>query len=234
MHRTSVGPIRFDCGDIIGDGIPARKTRTCQEGRRRRFSRHVAIETGSREWSTDVPKELILLLGGARSGKSRLALRLAAQRGGVLFVATAEARDDEMRTRIAAHRMERPATWTTLEEPLDLAAALAHLAPSVTTVVLDCLTLWVSNRLLLQDNPAADATILAEAERLLDRYASGTATWIVVSNEVGLGLVPDTELGRRYRDILGEVNQRFAQRAERVLLMVAGLPVDLKRLQAGE
>lgn len=181
-----------------------------------------------------MPKELILLLGGARSGKSRLALRLAAQRGDVLFVATAEALDDEMRTRIAAHRRERPATWTTLEEPVDLPAALAHLAPSVATVVLDCLTLWVSNRLLLQADPAADATILAETERLLDRYAGGTATWIVVSNEVGLGLVPDTELGRRYRDILGEVNQRFAQRADRVLLMVAGLPVDLKRLQLGE
>jgi adenosylcobinamide kinase/adenosylcobinamide-phosphate guanylyltransferase len=181
------------------------------------------------------PKELILLLGGARSGKSRKALQLAETQRDVLFVATAEPRDDEMQARIAAHRRERPAGWTTLEEPVELAAALAHAPPAVGTVVLDCLTLWVSNLLLLHpDDPAADATILAEAEKLLDRYKGGTATWIVVSNEVGLGLVPDTELGRRYRDILGAVNQRFAERADRVLLMVAGIAVDVKRLGGEE
>jgi adenosyl cobinamide kinase/adenosyl cobinamide phosphate guanylyltransferase len=178
-----------------------------------------------------VPKELILLLGGARSGKSTQAVRLGKEHGDVVFVATAEPRDEEMKARIATHREERPATWTTIEAPVHLAGAVSRAAPGVGAVVLDCLTLWVSNLLLLRESdPGAGAAILADAEILLERYGAGTATWIVVSNEVGLGLVPDTALGRRYRDVLGGVNQRFAERADRVLLMVAGIAVDLKRL----
>ncbi len=175
-------------------------------------------------------RELVLVLGGARAGKSAFAQGLAENVGNVLFVATAEAGDAEMAERIARHRASRPAHWVTLEEPLNLPAALAKTPPSYDAVILDCLTLWVSN-LLLQENQARDP--VTAAERLLEAYEEGTASWIVVSNEVGLGLVPPTPLGREYRDALGRVNQIVARRADRVYLMVAGLAMDLKSLGAG-
>ena len=185
--------------------------------------------------------ELILLLGGARSGKStaaeRLAERLAeqrAQRGGrVLFIATAQALDAEMERRIAAHRARRPAGWDTLEEPFDLAGAAAPIVDRYDTVVIDCLTLWVSNLLLRHEaNANAEEFILDAAGRLLELIDRSAATWIVVSNEVGLGVVPAWPLGRTYRDALGRVNQRCAARAGRVYLMVAGLALELKELSA--
>ena len=156
----------------------------------------------------------------------------------VLYVATAEALDDEMRQRIAAHRGRRPSEWDTLEEPLALPSALApRLAPDALegydTCLLDCLTLWISNMLLaMEDNPNAEKEILSAASELLDTYERSSATWIVVSNEVGLSVVPASPLGRTFRDIQGRVNQMFAARADRVYLLVAGLAMDLKALGA--
>jgi len=174
-----------------------------------------------------------LILGGARSGKSRHAQHLAEAAGGsVLFVATAEAGDEEMAARIAAHRAARPAHWMTLEEPRHLAEALRARQPHPRVIVLDCITLWVSNLLLgLPDPPQAEeAEILVnrELEALLECIQSSPAHWLVVSNEVGLGLVPPYPLGRLYRDLLGSVNQRLAAAADEVLFMVAGLPLRVK------
>ena len=178
-------------------------------------------------------KQLIFVLGGARSGKSAFAERLAAQGGRVMYVATAEALDDDMRRRIAAHRSQRPAEWDTLEEPLHLASVLPAALDGYDTCLLDCVTLWVSNLLLSKDgNPAAELQILEAARALVEVYERSHATWIVVSNEVGLGVVPPSALGARYRDALGRVNQLLAARADRVYLMVAGLSLELKSLGA--
>ena len=177
--------------------------------------------------------ELILLLGGARAGKSAAAERLAQAGRRVLFIATAEALDEEMRRRIAAHRARRPSGWDTLEEPLDPVAAAGPILDRYDTVVLDCLTLWVSNLLLRQaDDSGVEAAILAATRALLELVESSSATWIVISNEVGLGVVPPSPLGRTYRDALGRVNQLVAARAGKVYLMVAGLALELKELNA--
>ena len=178
-------------------------------------------------------KQLILILGGARSGKSACAENLARQGERTLFVATAEPLDDDMKRRIIKHRERRPASWDTLEEPLDPVAVIPSALAGHDTLLLDCLTLWVSNLLLeLGDDAGAEAEILARAGTLLDLYGRTNARWILVSNEVGLGVAPATELGRNYRDVLGRVNQLFASRADKVYLMVAGLPVDLKSVTA--
>lgn len=181
-------------------------------------------------------KELILILGGARSGKSAYAERLARERGGdVLFVATATAGDDEMARRIAAHQVARPAAWRTLEAPIGIAAGVTASDDPAGTIVLDCLTLLVSNLLLAHEAAGEEAVagaIDAEIDALLAQIESDTATWIIVSNEVGMGLVPPYPLGRIYRDLLGRVNARVAARADRAYLLVAGLPLDLKRLAA--
>ena len=178
-------------------------------------------------------KQLILVLGGARSGKSAFAERLAGQGGRVMYVATAEALDDDMRRRIAAHRSQRPAEWDTLEEPLNLAPVLPAALEGYDTCLLDCVTLWVSNLLLSNEgNSAAEREILEAARALMEVYERSHATWIVVSNEVGLGVVPPSALGARYRDALGRVNQLLAARADRVYLMVAGLALELKSLGA--
>lgn len=177
--------------------------------------------------------ELILLLGGARSGKSSAAQRLAQAGRRVLFIATAQALDADMARRIAAHRAQRPAEWDTLEEPFDPAAAAAPLLNRYDTVVLDCLTMWVSNLLLRQEAAAAaEPALLDAAGRLLALIERSPAAWIVVSNEVGLGVVPPSPLGRTYRDALGRVNQLVAARADRVYLLVAGLALELKALGA--
>ena len=131
-----------------------------------------------------------------------------------------------MEARIRAHRESRPAEWDTLEETLDLAGALAGVAHRYDTILLDCLTLWVSN-LLLQGG-TGEVDVPGEAGRLLAAYEQGTASWVVVSNEVGLGVVPPTELGRLYADELGRVNQMVAAAADRVYFMAAGLPLKLK------
>lgn len=174
-------------------------------------------------------KRLTLVLGGVRAGKSAYAQRLAAKGERVLFVATAEARDQDMEARIEAHRESRPSNWDTLEEPVDLVAALKPLIHCYDTVLLDCLTLWVSN-LLLGDSDAESSRkdILSETRRLVDLYKCGGASWIVVSNEVGLGVVPATKLGHVFADELGRVNQVVAAEADDVYFMVAGLPLKLK------
>ncbi len=178
-------------------------------------------------------KELILILGGARSGKSSYAERLARRGRQVLFVATAEARDEDMKRRIAAHRERRPAGWDTLEEPLDPAAALRPVLDRYDTFLLDCLTLWVSNLLLDKPGHAEDGSRIPDAAReLMDLIQATHATWILVSNEVGQGIVPSSTLGRTYRDVLGRVNQLAASRADRVYLMTAGLAMELKSLGA--
>jgi adenosyl cobinamide kinase/adenosyl cobinamide phosphate guanylyltransferase len=167
---------------------------------------------------------ITLLVGGARSGKSARALRLALDWDGqVVFVATAEDRDSEMAARIARHRLERPASWRTIEAPLELVRAFDSISPRA-FVILDCLTLWVANALdagwrdeELERAAAAVATIAAGREQ----------PTVVVTNEVGLGLVPENALGRAYRDLLGRVNAVFAAEAEQAYLMVAGRTLEL-------
>jgi adenosylcobinamide kinase/adenosylcobinamide-phosphate guanylyltransferase len=174
-------------------------------------------------------KALILILGGVRGGKSAFAQTLAAEHGGsVTFVATAEARDEEMRLRIEDHRRARPASWRTIEAPLNPAAALAE-APPAEVTVLDCLTLLVSNLLLRDESPeAAQQAVDGEVEALLRVFEAGSGSLIMVSNEVGMGVVPPYELGRLYRDLLGWANQRIAQSASEVYWMLAGLPIEVK------
>ncbi|HEX5469530.1 MAG TPA: bifunctional adenosylcobinamide kinase/adenosylcobinamide-phosphate guanylyltransferase [Gaiellaceae bacterium] len=168
---------------------------------------------------------LTLLVGGARSGKSTLALRRAAAADSVVFIATAEAGDDEMAARIASHRTERPVAWTTVEEPVEIRAAVES-SPPESFVILDCLSLWVSN---LMGRGWQDEAIEAETARAAAVAAARPAPTVVVTNEVGLGIVPATPLGRRYRDVLGRVNTTFAEAAEEALLVVAGRALRLER-----
>jgi adenosylcobinamide kinase/adenosylcobinamide-phosphate guanylyltransferase len=189
---------------------------------------------------------LVLIVGGARSGKSTFAERLAmnSQRP-VAFIATATGSDDEMRERIARHRAARPAEWQTLEETLDLAGAIRQASKLADVLLLDCLTLWLSN-VLFQDMTVHDEELATVPEHMLIseqamkdlddcldaiRTLSPDKIVIMVSNEVGMGIVPAYPLGRFYRDTLGYVNQRVAQAADRVYLLVAGIAVDVKRLQ---
>ena len=165
------------------------------------------------------------LVGGARSGKSTLAVRLAsAFDGPVVVVVTAEARDEEMAERIRAHRAARPSGWEVVEAPLGLLGALEGTRDEA-GVILDCLTLWVSNAL---EDGASDDEIEGEASKAASVLAGRPAPSIVVSNEVGLGVVPVNELARRYRDLLGRVNASFAAEAERSFLVVAGRGLPLE------
>jgi adenosylcobinamide kinase / adenosylcobinamide-phosphate guanylyltransferase len=168
---------------------------------------------------------LTFLLGGARSGKSALAARLASEwEGPVLVLATAEARDDaELAVRIARHRHERPAAWTTVEEPLDLVGELRR-APAGAFLVVDCLTFWAANALEAGRSHEQVERAAGEAAALAAGRASPT---VVVSNEVGMGIVPDTPLGRSFRDLQGRVNTIFAARADRACLVVAGRALEL-------
>lgn len=179
---------------------------------------------------------IILILGGARSGKSRFAQDLAERLGGedVLFVATAEAGDQEMASRIEAHKIARPRAWATLEMPINVGSALTIAQEHRRVVLIDCLTLLASNVLLSCGEPTdikvAEKRMRDECDSLLAACRQRPGTAIIVSSEVGLGLVPDNRLGRIYRDILGWTNQAVAATADGVYLMVAGLPVDVKRL----
>jgi adenosylcobinamide kinase/adenosylcobinamide-phosphate guanylyltransferase len=184
-----------------------------------------------------MPSRLILLLGGARSGKSALAERLAARLAGagdVLYVATAHAGDDEMRARIAEHQRRRPAAWRTLEAPYDLAAGIREHAAGASVVIVDCLTVWASNVLLREAGdaetltPAQESEVLGQVADLLSACRETSAACLLISNEVGLGLVPPYPLGRAYRDLLGRANQTLARRADEVYLLVAGLPMTVK------
>lgn len=174
---------------------------------------------------------IVLFTGGARSGKSTSAERyVALQQQPVVYVATAEAGDDEMRHRIALHQTRRPDSWRTIEAPLDVAQALGDVAPG-TVVLLDCLTLWVSNILLAHE--ADPEPVLWQAlDQVLAVVQERSLTLVVVTNEVGMGLVPPYALGRRYRDLLGVATQRIAAVANEVYLVVAGIAVNLRDLEA--
>jgi adenosylcobinamide kinase / adenosylcobinamide-phosphate guanylyltransferase len=170
-----------------------------------------------------IAPRVTLVLGGARSGKSRHAESLitASAPPPWIYVATAEALDAEMTERIAHHRARRGTGWQTVEAPQDLAAAIGAALPDAALLV-DCLTLWLTNRMLAEADSEADATAL---EKVLARRHAPT---VLVSNEVGSGIVPDNALARRFADLQGRLNQRIAARAERVVLVVAGLPLVVK------
>jgi adenosylcobinamide kinase / adenosylcobinamide-phosphate guanylyltransferase len=170
--------------------------------------------------------DVTLVLGGVRSGKSRYAQQLAAQEARVTFIATAEYRgDEEMRLKIERHRAERPKNWETIEEPLELAAAIGSVN-HCDLVLIDCVTLWAGKLLeVCGDDSQAIAT---SVNALCAAIKSSPRSIVLVSNEVGSGVVPAFEMGRRYRDLLGEINQRVAAVADHVVLMVAGLPLAVK------
>ncbi|WNF48585.1 bifunctional adenosylcobinamide kinase/adenosylcobinamide-phosphate guanylyltransferase [Pseudomonas sp. SG20056] len=166
-----------------------------------------------------------LILGGARSGKSRLAERLAAESGlAVTYIATSQPLDGEMNTRIQHHRERRPAHWGLVEEPLALARVLREQAAADKCLLVDCLTLWLTNLLMLEDS----SRLSAERDALLDCLSGLPGRILLVSNETGLGVVPLGELTRRYVDEAGWLHQALAERCERVVFTVAGLPMVLK------
>lgn len=172
--------------------------------------------------SPSLPR-LTLVLGGARSGKSRHAEALIQMSGAPwVYVATAEALDDEMGERIAHHRARRDPRWRTIDAPRDLAGVLSSLDGAGEAVLVDCLTLWLSNTLL------ADGDVESACDDLVAVLSRVSGPLVVVSNEVGFGIVPDTPVGRRFRDAQGRLNQAVAGVAERVVLVAAGLPLVLK------
>jgi adenosylcobinamide kinase/adenosylcobinamide-phosphate guanylyltransferase len=181
--------------------------------------------------------KMTFVLGGARSGKSTYAEKLALAYGGrVTYIATAEALDDEMATRIENHKKSRPEEWETREIPHNLAEVLKKNPIDSDVVLLDCLTLLVSNLLLKHssegediDEEAVYVDGMSEIEGLLTIIEESRAEWIIVSNEVGLGLVPPYPLGRVYRDLLGSLNQRVAAKADEVYWMAAGIPVPIHK-----
>jgi adenosylcobinamide kinase/adenosylcobinamide-phosphate guanylyltransferase len=189
--------------------------------------------------------KLILILGGTRSGKSTYAEELAKQLGrdDVLYVATSEIKDEEMHQRVEKHRATRPQAWRTVEAPNRLGERISQNLNDEKVVLIDCLTLFVSNTLLETTAPLEDAfdppsgdpfdpeiedRLMQEMEVLVKTYRQSSVDMIVVSNEVGLGLVPPYELGRAYRDILGRANQYIASQADEVVFLVAGVPMKLK------
>jgi adenosylcobinamide kinase/adenosylcobinamide-phosphate guanylyltransferase len=176
---------------------------------------------------------LTLVLGGARSGKSRFAQSLCATGKRVAFIATARPDDDEMRARIARHRGQRPPHWTTIEAPLGIAEAAEHCDADCDFILLDCLTIWLSNYCWDRRSDAPEALQAAassEVERLI--AAVHTAQLVIVTNEVGYGLVPDTPVGRLFRDVQGWLNQDVARAADFVYQVVAGIPLTIKRPEA--
>jgi adenosylcobinamide kinase/adenosylcobinamide-phosphate guanylyltransferase len=182
-------------------------------------------------------RKKILILGGSRSGKSRYAQEIALKLPQpALFVATAEAGDEEMKQRIEEHRKARPSTWQTLEVATHIGQQIKQRADRAQTIIIDCITLLVSNILTRHGHPAGDLIdaplieqeVMAEINELIEYMNQVIANFIIVSNEVGLGLVPPNSMGRLYRDLLGKVNQILAQQCNEVYLMVAGLPFPIK------
>lgn len=181
---------------------------------------------------------MVLVLGGARSGKSSFSEKLAETYGSkVIYVATATVQDEEMARRVAHHRFRRPASWDTVEETHYLEKVVDRYGNEADVLLIDCLTMWISNLLLDEILPAPgssfeekEAFILERARALAEIACQVKARVILVTNEVGWGLVPDNQLGRAFRDAAGRVNQLLAQRAELVYLVVAGLPIELHRV----
>jgi adenosylcobinamide kinase/adenosylcobinamide-phosphate guanylyltransferase len=179
--------------------------------------------------------KIVLVTGGARSGKSRFAEDYAAACSAkVEYIATAEAGDDEMRARVAMHRRRRPGAWRTTEAPYDAVTAMREAVARADIVLFDCVTVYISNLLLAPGMPATAAarteSVLTRWEELLTVAAAGPATVIMVTNEVGSGIVPDHALGREYRDLAGLANQQAAFVATEVYMAVCGLAVDIKKL----
>jgi adenosylcobinamide kinase/adenosylcobinamide-phosphate guanylyltransferase len=173
------------------------------------------------------PTIITLVLGGVRSGKSRYAQQIAERAERVTFVATAERRDDaEMYAKIERHRADRPNSWTTIEEPLQLAQTIHQAGKDSEVILIDCLTLFASN--LLEACGDNTAQLQSHIDALCLALRTAPCSIILVSNEVGSGVVPAYELGRKFRDLVGEINQRVASASDSVLLMVAGLPFPLK------
>lgn len=179
----------------------------------------------------------ILITGGARSGKSHFAQELARKSGKpVLFVATAEAGDEEMRQRIEEHKKARPADWTTLEVTMNVGSEIRRNIGSTQVVIIDCITLLINNIISKYNDhdhepvniPLIEEKVTGEIGELIDCMKQVNARFIIVTNEVGTGLVPATRIGRLYRDLLGKANQSLAQHVNEVYLMVAGLPVKIK------
>jgi adenosylcobinamide kinase / adenosylcobinamide-phosphate guanylyltransferase len=175
---------------------------------------------------------LVLILGGARSGKSSYAQSLAEATGqSVTFIATAQALDEEMSARIQKHRAERPANWETLEIPFEIAS---RLQVKSNLVILDCVTLLISNLLMqfVKNDIVNEAPYLAAVQKeingLISLLRSSDQDWLIISNEVGMGLVPPYQMGRVYRDAIGWANQRLAREADKVIFMVAGIPTTIK------
>jgi len=181
---------------------------------------------------------LTLILGGARSGKSSFAEKIAQKKGGneVSYVATAEARDEEMKKRIKKHKNMRNSNWQTIEEPLFLGEVLSSLSPGK-VVLVDCITIFITNHIFLNENKnekidysSKEEKIIEEIEKIIEQ--SKNKDVILVSNEIGMGVVPSNKLGREFRDIAGRVNQFLAQEAAEVYLTIAGIPVELKELRS--
>ena len=173
-----------------------------------------------------MPNKVYFITGGARSGKSSYAEKLALDHGGKrAYIATAQAFDDEMAARIEKHRKDRGADWDTYEEPLAVAELLGKLSGRYQVVLLDCLTLWLSNVMAHTDG---DGPVLSRAEELAKAVKGFDGSCIVVSNEVGLGIVPDNPLARKFRDLAGILNQKLAQVADEVYFTAAGIPVKIK------
>ena len=176
--------------------------------------------------------DVIFVTGGARSGKSSLAERLASEGGRpVTYIATARPGDQEMQERIAQHRQSRPGTWTTVESPSDLPRAVADALAEGGTVLVDCLTLYISNLLMsesLDVDEQARRLIDQEIDKLAEICASANSSIIIVSNEVGMGIVPDNALARAFRDVAGRANQKMAAAADNVYFCVSGIPVKVK------
>jgi adenosylcobinamide kinase/adenosylcobinamide-phosphate guanylyltransferase len=168
---------------------------------------------------------ITFVTGGARSGKSRYAIETAERRSRKAFIATAESTDDEMRRRIERHQVERGEGFITIEEPIDLAGALLKLPKETEIAVVDCLTVWLGNLMHYRKNPSDE---YAEVHDFLNALQKPPCPLVIVSNETGMGLVPDTPLGRRFRDLAGTVNQAAARMADRVVFMVSGIPLFIK------
>ena len=170
--------------------------------------------------------ELVLVTGGVRSGKSAYAQKIAESSGAkVFYIATAEALDTEMRKRIRTHKRSRAKSWVTIEEPLNLVKAINSLPSENKAVILDCLTLFISN---LIHKGRSDAQVYSEIKKIMKALRKKAVLSIVVTNEVGSGIVPENRLSRRFRDLQGRVNQITAKEADRVCLLVSGIPVQIK------
>ncbi len=177
--------------------------------------------------------KLTLILGGARSGKSAFAQELAKQNGGrVLYIATARVMDDEMERRVALHKANRPSSWETLELPEKVCAGLKDIASSFDSYLMDCVTMLLNESFLMLPDEADEVEMVEAAEAtvndLVKAINAHSVHWILVSNEVGMGIVPDTLMGRVFRDIQGRANQQLAAMADDVYLLTAGIPIKIK------